>query len=268
MINNKIYIGQTTQSLEMRANQHLRETNSIKKANTYFHDAIEKYGFDKFIFEQIDEAENQNDLDEKERFWISYYHSNNSKYGYNLDSGGKTGCTKSQQTKDKIGKTTIKKWNNKEIAEKMLEGLRKGTETMKDNAKKYTFTCPICGKVIPVAKWELNNKQYCSLECYGKSGKWNKGIKAAIDVNHVRNIKYKSKIKETIKDWVLEHEDIVMHCPQNNISNTLHDLLEIIYSKYNIKDIRSIFICFNVKNKKELLRELQNLIIISKENVC
>ena len=84
----------------------------------------------------------------------------------------------------------------------------------------------------------------------------------------MRNINYKSKIKETIKDWVLEHEDIVMHCPQNNISNTLHDLLEIIYSKYNIKDIRSIFICFNVKNKKELLRELQNLIIISKENVC
>ena len=31
IINNKIYIGQTTQSLEMRANQHLRETNSIKK---------------------------------------------------------------------------------------------------------------------------------------------------------------------------------------------------------------------------------------------
>ena len=81
----------------MRADQHLRETNSIKKANTYFHNAIEKYGFDKFIFEQIDEAENQNDLDEKERFWISYYHSNNSKYG--LKPQLKNGIIKKLQKK-------------------------------------------------------------------------------------------------------------------------------------------------------------------------
>ena len=266
--NNKIYIGQTTQSLEQRSNQHLRETKSIKRNNTYFHDAIEKYGFNNFNFETIDTAENQEELDQKERFWISYYHSNNSKYGYNLDSGGRSGGTKSQQTKEKIGQTTIEKWKNKETATKMMNGLRKGTETVKNNAKQYTFTCPICGKKIPVAKWELEKKQYCSLECLGKSGKWIKGVEAAKNIVHIRNLEHKKQIKETIVDWVLNHESIVMTCPQNRIVSTLHELLEMLYDKYNIKDIRSIFTCFNVKNRKELLKELQNLIIISKENVC
>lgn len=266
--NDKIYIGQTTQTLEQRANQHLRETKSIKKDNTYFHNAIEKYGFNKFHFETIDTAHNQEELDQKERFWISYYHSNNSRYGYNLDSGGRSGCTKSQQTKEKIGKTTIEKWKNEEIAARMLKGLQKGTETTKNNAKQYMFVCPICGKEIPVAKWELEKKKYCSLECLEKSGKWNKGVEAAKNTIHTRNIECKKQIKEVIVDWVLNHESIVMTCPQNKIVNTLHGLLEMLYDKYNIKDIRSIFICFNVKNKKELLKELQNLIIISKENVC
>ena len=39
-------------------------------------------------------------------------------------------------------------------------------------------------------------------------------------------------------------------------------------NKYNIKYVRNIFICFDVKNLKELLDKFKEVIYISKENVC
>lgn len=150
----------------------------------------------------------------------------------------------------------------------MREGLRKGTESMKQNAKSYKFICPICGRTLYVAKWELDRKKYCSLECLAKSGKWKNGVEMSAKMNHNRNLEIKKEVKETITEWAMNHEELIMNCPKNKITTTLSELLDLVYEKYNIKDIRSIFICFNVKNKKELLNELQNLIIISKENVC
>lgn len=46
-LNGKVYIGQTIQTLDKRANQHYRDMRSIKK-NTPFQDAIQKYGFGNF----------------------------------------------------------------------------------------------------------------------------------------------------------------------------------------------------------------------------
>ena len=123
LINNKIYIGQTTNSLEYRKNQHFREARCDKRKNTYFHNAINKYGENNFDFIVIDSAESIDELNEKERYWISYYNSTNKDKGYNLDSGGNNGGKKSESTKIKISETTKEKWKNPDIASKMLEGL-------------------------------------------------------------------------------------------------------------------------------------------------
>ena len=144
LINNKIYIGQAINTLEYRKNQHFREARCEKKKNNYFHNALNKYGQENFIFEEIDFANSQEELDEKEIYWIDYYNSTNKTIGYNLDSGGKSGGVKSEETKHKIGLTTLEKWKNPETAEKKRQGLLKGAETMKRNAKQYPFTCPIC----------------------------------------------------------------------------------------------------------------------------
>ena len=49
-INGKVYIGQTTNSLSYRRDQHFREAKCIKRKTVYFHNAISKYGEDNFIF--------------------------------------------------------------------------------------------------------------------------------------------------------------------------------------------------------------------------
>lgn len=78
-INNKIYIGQTTETIEKRFKRHC---GYQLQDNTYLHRAIKKYGADNFFIEQIDEANSQEELNEKEFYWIKYYQSD--KQGYNL----------------------------------------------------------------------------------------------------------------------------------------------------------------------------------------
>ena len=104
-----------------------------------------KYGAENFFFEEIDNAYTLEELNKKERYWISFYNSNNKNFGYNLDSGGQNGGCKSDETKKKIGLSTIKKWQNPTITSKMLEGLRKGNETTKNNPRKTeTINCSYC----------------------------------------------------------------------------------------------------------------------------
>lgn len=90
-INNKVYIGQTSVSLEARYKQHMYYS---KTKSTYFYDAIKKYGIDNFKFECLKELkcdtlqELSKQLDEWEIFYISHYKSNNKSFGYNLTKGG------------------------------------------------------------------------------------------------------------------------------------------------------------------------------------
>ena len=78
--NNKVYIGQTIRPIEQRFKRHLSDAlNNI--LDTHFARAIRKYGKENFIIEQIDEAQTQDELNQKEQYWIKYYNSVNE--GYN-----------------------------------------------------------------------------------------------------------------------------------------------------------------------------------------
>ena len=69
-INNKIYIGQTTESLEHRFTRHC---GYQLQDDTYFHRVIKKYGKEHFKIELICECSSQEELDQKEFEYISSY---------------------------------------------------------------------------------------------------------------------------------------------------------------------------------------------------
>lgn len=78
--NNKVYIGQTIRPIKDRFHRHMNDAlNNI--IDTHFARAIRKYGKENFQIEIIDTAQSQNELNEKERYWIQYY--NAVKKGYN-----------------------------------------------------------------------------------------------------------------------------------------------------------------------------------------
>ena len=86
--NNKVYIGQTIQSLAERKNKHYYKARQENDYNTHFINALRKYPENSFIWEIIDQAESQEELDKKEKQWIAYY--NSVETGYNTKDGGQT----------------------------------------------------------------------------------------------------------------------------------------------------------------------------------
>ena len=86
-INNKKYIGQTSHTVEYRWNMH-RNNYPYIKAPLY--SAFKKYGIEHFNVMTIEECPN-NELSEREKYWIAQY---NTYYdGYNATLGGE-GCPK------------------------------------------------------------------------------------------------------------------------------------------------------------------------------
>lgn len=97
LLNNKIYIGQTT------------DTNNYEKGNyigsgKYFLNALKKYGKNNFKSEIIEYSNNQEELNNKEQIFIKEY---NSIYpnGYNLMTGGNQGGKMHKVTREKISKS-------------------------------------------------------------------------------------------------------------------------------------------------------------------
>ena len=86
-VNNKVYVGQTTQTLKKRFNGHCCYSKSDKSQNMYIKRAIHKYGRDKFHISLLEKCLLEQ-LNERERYWIDFYDSYNN--GYNLTLGGQS----------------------------------------------------------------------------------------------------------------------------------------------------------------------------------
>lgn len=81
----KSYIGLTTKTLNTRKIGHL--VDAFKRdSQTHFHRALRKHGRNSFKWEELDFAENIEDLKAKEIYWIGKYDSYEK--GYNSTLGG------------------------------------------------------------------------------------------------------------------------------------------------------------------------------------
>ena len=154
--NNKVYIGQTINSMLYRKKQHFNDCNRKKYYNNVFHNALKKYRYCDFKWETICVCDNLEQLNLIEELFIATYNSTNRTFGYNLKKGGLNGGKCSDETKRKIRNTTIAKWQNSEIAERMRKGLFKATQVWVEKSKNYfeERECPICHKIFKCKPYE------------------------------------------------------------------------------------------------------------------
>lgn len=92
-VNKKVYIGQSVDIIK-RYQEHLRAGQPDKYSHkndrdikTPLHLAIQKYGVENFSLTILEECLKE-ELNDKEKYWITKYQSNNQKYGYNIQPGG------------------------------------------------------------------------------------------------------------------------------------------------------------------------------------
>jgi putative endonuclease len=175
LVNNKLYIGQTTLTLEKRIYAYKYDAMTFSKGKYKYKSkiikAIAKYGLENFKFTVIDTALNQQELDEKEKFWIKKLNSTDRDSGYNIQLGGFGVGKHSEETKqlmsaikkgkpahnkgkpglsgERVGTATL----TQEQADKIREEYRAGQITSRQLAYKYNVSKTTILGVI-------NNKHY------------------------------------------------------------------------------------------------------------
>lgn len=88
LIDGKVYIGQTVQTLRRRRRAH---ENLSAKPSTYFHRALAKHGFANFSWEIVDNCASKQSLHAREQYWIDHC-ACMAPAGYNSAEGGKGGA--------------------------------------------------------------------------------------------------------------------------------------------------------------------------------
>lgn len=99
-INGKVYIGQTSKSLEERKKIHLKDS----KGNSHyvFHRALRKYGDENFKWSILSENNNIDKINAMEKFYIMAYRKITVCYNSTDGGGGILGMKHSDETKIKI----------------------------------------------------------------------------------------------------------------------------------------------------------------------
>lgn len=119
-LNGKIYIGQTIRKPEYRWYEHINNAyNSNRRDKMAITQAIAKYGEENFQFEVIEECDN-NQLNEREQYYIHYYHSLQD--GYNSTPGGDSNYNLQKAIivyQWDLDGNFVKKWNSAREVENM-----------------------------------------------------------------------------------------------------------------------------------------------------
>lgn len=87
ILNGKVYIGATKRNLNIRKEDHLKSYNNknLRMYNFKIYKAMREFGIENFKFETIEICKNEQ-LGERERYYIKLYDSKNN--GYNEAIGG------------------------------------------------------------------------------------------------------------------------------------------------------------------------------------
>ena len=106
--NGKVYIGQTSKTLDERAQSKGRNYRESAR----FYNAILKYGWDAFVPTIITTVETQEEANQLERYYISKYQSTDDRYGYNISLGGDCKYM-SPETRKKISDKAKERYKDK-----------------------------------------------------------------------------------------------------------------------------------------------------------
>ncbi len=130
-INGDLYIGQTKSTIEKRFKQHIKA--SKKNSNNHFHNAINKYGADNFIVEEIESVLNEY-LNDREVYWINYY-KEKGEATYNTAGGGYNSpfFYKTDEEKSSIAKKSYESFLKNHTEDEILEINKKKSMCGKDN---------------------------------------------------------------------------------------------------------------------------------------
>ena len=94
-VTSKVYIGQTSNTIEYRFKEHLDKSNNSNVNHRPLYLAMNKYGKENFYIECLEVVSTKEEANKKEQFYIKQYDS--FKNGYNATIGGDCGSSNKKQ---------------------------------------------------------------------------------------------------------------------------------------------------------------------------
>lgn len=153
--NGKFYVGKAD-TPHVRYRGHLR--NARVGVNYPLYHAMRLYGVDTFEFSVIQELSGRQEALDAERYWVAFFKSNDSDFGYNLTAGGDgiLHCSPEIRLKKSLSMKgcVISPEHRRRIGEANSKALRGVKHTPERNAQKSIYTR---GSRNPAAK--LNEEQ-------------------------------------------------------------------------------------------------------------
>ena len=122
--NGKRYVGCT---VKIKPEYRWGRNGNSYQYNKCFYSDILKYGWDN-IAHKIFEVDSKEEMYRKEIELISFYHSNDPRYGYNHSVGGEgggLGCIRSEETRKKLSESHKKRYADPEVRKHMSEAQKK-----------------------------------------------------------------------------------------------------------------------------------------------
>lgn len=196
-LNQKIYIGQSV-NIERRFREHCNPAKA-KTSGSPIDYAINKTGKENFTFEVIEECA-QEELNDRETYWIKYYKSYPK--GYNCNYGGKSQCVGPYNGRAKLSEEDVI-----EIRTAYNNHLRQRDvyEKYKDKITWYSFQSVWQGQcwsnIMPEVFTEENKNYYVYKNSVGE-----KSAKALLTDEEVANYRYRYQF-ETARDMYPEVSD-------------------------------------------------------------
>ena len=174
------------------------EPNRYIGSGRLFSQEVKKYGKENFVCELIDTAENLDELNSKEDYWVEFYRSRDPLVGYDVKKGGEqlglTGCCK------------IKRGEETMVVE------RASVKPYLDDGWVLTNT-----KETRNAKSSIKNKKYYQEHkeaILARGKKWREEhkdqmheLQAKWEANRQPTEEYKAKHKARSKRYYLEHKE-------------------------------------------------------------
>ena len=112
LLNNEIYVGQTTTTLKTRWKAHCYCARNSKKYFSKLYRSMTKHGIENFKIEEIEKTNTREELNLREIFWISFY--NSIEKGLNIQKGGDSYLTHSKKTKLILSEKAKKQFEKRE----------------------------------------------------------------------------------------------------------------------------------------------------------
>lgn len=210
-INDKVYVGQTTSSIQLRFRNHLSAARHNK--DYIIGKAIRKYGESNFYVELLEECLAE-ELNEREKYWIAFFDSTANRNGYNMSIGGNAVRTQKELNENEV----IQLFNSGvpafKIAKQLHVATSRITNLLKSKNIKYGIDLQKVDDVTKSMICDLYLDGYSTMDICRKLNKDKGTVRKILRANNIklRTRQETSKLKRNLlTSSKMPHESLTLN---------------------------------------------------------